>query len=73
MKTKIINISATFRNRFSIVKGSGNERFKHIPAILLMVLSLSLLSACTDFLTEDLKGNFLRTLSIKTTNKPFRR
>jgi starch-binding outer membrane protein, SusD/RagB family len=58
MKTKIINISATFRNRFSIVKGSGNERFKHIPAILLMVLSLSLLSACTDFLTEDLKGEF---------------
>jgi len=58
MKTKMINISDTFRNRIGKVKNSGNRYFKYAPAIMLMFLSVTLLTSCTDFLTEELKGEF---------------
>jgi starch-binding outer membrane protein, SusD/RagB family len=37
---------------------SGNRGLKNTTAILLMVFSMIMLNACTDFLTEDLKGTF---------------
>lgn len=58
MKRNFIKISDTFRQRLLKIKASGKRSLKHKSAILLMVLSMTILSACTDFLTEDLKGSF---------------
>lgn len=58
MKRNFISISDTFRNQLRIIKGAGSGSLKHTAAILLMVFSMSILSSCEDFLTEDLKGTF---------------
>jgi len=58
MKRNFNNVSDTFRQQLMNVKAIGNRRLKLHKATLLLVLSMTILSACTDFLTEDRKGNF---------------
>jgi len=58
MKRNIIKITDTFRHQLFNLKATGNMILKYKTSIVLMVFSLTILSACTDFLTEDLKGDF---------------
>ncbi|MDP2335522.1 MAG: RagB/SusD family nutrient uptake outer membrane protein [Bacteroidota bacterium] len=57
MKRIAIKISNTFRNQMMNVNVAKTNRMKLQPAILLG-LTLIFFSACTDFLTENLKGSF---------------
>ncbi len=57
MKRNIIKLSDTFRNRIMNVNVAKNRRMK-LNMAMLLGFTLTIFSACTDFLTEDLKGNF---------------
>lgn len=58
MKNILNRISDTFRFQRMTTKVAGNRRFKLYTAIVLLVLSISMLGACKKFLTEELKGEF---------------
>lgn len=58
MKTTFIKISDNFRHLPGIKEISGNGFGKHLVAIIIVIFSMTFLNACTDFLTEDLKGTF---------------
>jgi hypothetical protein len=58
MKRSTNKISDTFRYSLMNIKGTGIKSRKLFMTILLLVLSLSIPSSCTKFLTEDLKGEF---------------
>jgi len=58
MKRNANNKSDTFRHQLMNLKVTGNRSLKLQTAVLLMVFTLTILCACTKFLTEDLKGEF---------------
>ncbi|MCK9398739.1 MAG: RagB/SusD family nutrient uptake outer membrane protein [Bacteroidales bacterium] len=58
MKRIANNKSDTFRHQLMNVKVTGNRSLKLQTAVLLMVFTMTILCACTKFLTEDLKGEF---------------
>ena len=58
MKRNFNNISDIFRLQLLNAKVTVNSCLKHYTTILLLVFSMTILSACTKFLTEDLKGEF---------------
>ena len=66
MKRNYNNIPVAFRQWLSVEKFTGNGRIKHIMVVMLLVCSLTILNACTDFLTEDLKGTFSTDTFYKT-------
>ena len=58
MKNLYKSISDTFMHRVINVKVIGIRRMKLFVAIFLFGFTIVFLGACTDFLTEDLKGDF---------------
>ena len=58
MKKNIFNTLANFRQQIRKINTDFSISIKHSVAMLFLMVSLSFLSACTDFLTEDLKGSF---------------
>jgi hypothetical protein len=58
MKRNFNNISDTFSHQLMNVKVIGNKSLILHSAIVLMICSMTILSDCTKFLTEDLKGEF---------------
>jgi len=58
MKRNFNTISGTFRHQIMKAWGAGKRALKLKTAILLLGFSIIILYACTDFLTEDLKGEF---------------
>lgn len=58
MKKKFINTSNTFRDLIMNVQVNRNRSLRLHKFILLLVFFMTIMSACSDFLTEDLKGEF---------------
>jgi len=58
MKKICKNISGTLMHLSMNVKVTGRRNMKLYTAILLLGFTAVILGACTDFLTEDLKGDF---------------
>lgn len=58
MNKNLINKSGYAMQRVMNEMRTGKIRIKLISAILLMGLTAVFMGSCTDFLTEDLKGNF---------------
>jgi hypothetical protein len=57
MKLNLNNTTNIYMHQHRSVNLFGNNN-RNLPAKLLLVLSMALFCACTDFLTEDLKGEF---------------
>jgi len=58
MKKNNNTTSVLFRHRPLITRFTGFKSLKIQLAIALLVLSMTILDACTKFLTQDLKGEF---------------
>jgi starch-binding outer membrane protein, SusD/RagB family len=58
MKRISNNISDLFRHMLSKATFTGNRNLKIYTSALLLVFSITILSSCKKFLTEDLKGDF---------------